>query len=803
MLKNLFITALRNLRKNRASAFINVFGLTVGLTSCLLIALYIRHELSYDAFEVKGSRIARVIMAYKFDGSADWTKGNFTSTKVAPAMVRNFPEVVSAVRMFDPDKVVGYGDKLFMEKHFMYADSSFFDIFTVPLLEGDPHTALSGRGKVVLSESTARKYFNGGDPMGKILRVGTDSTPYVVTGVMKDYPSNSQFRPELLASFSSMGENQEITYWDANYTTYLLLRDEGSINRLQAKLPAFMKKEMTGQGASINFFLEPFLRIHLYSPYDSFEPNTSISYIYILAGVALLILVIACGTYINLSTARSVERAREVGVRKVIGASKGQLFWQFIGESTVVCTTAVLLSLVIAGVLLPSFDRLTGRELNVSELTSAPFILFSLLTGAVVSLLAGSYPALILTGFQPVKVLKGAFKNTRSGKGLRQSLIVFQFVISVFLIVSTIIMQRQLSLIQHKKLGYDRDRVLVLPMVSQMMKNIKTIKSEFSRAPHVVSISHCVSTPVSIGGGYNMRSAAMPASQQQNVTADPIDEDFIRTTSLQLVAGADLTEQDIKDSHPLTPAGEPDEKAPRIFHFILNESAARTLGWSPKEAIGKQLYMGDTRPGIVKGVVKDFHFKSLHEPIRPLVLFPSDRGSHLLVKVDGDRYQETIAGLREKWKTLVPYLPFEYQFLDQEYERMYASEQRLGTVMNLFSMIAVVLACLGLLGLSATAARQRIKEIGVRKVLGASLADLVLLLSGGFVRLALVAIVIALPLAWWAMHRWLQDFTYRVDMSVWVYIGGAMIVMVITVITVSVQALRAASTNPVESLRTE
>jgi putative ABC transport system permease protein len=803
MLKNLFITALRNVRKNRVYFLINVFGLTVGLTSCLLIALFIRHELSYDAFEVNGTRIARVIMEYKFDGGKVWTKANYTSTKVAPAMVRNFPEVVSAVRMFNPDRVVGYGEKLFTEKHFMYADSSFFDLFNVPLVEGDAHTALSGDRKIILSESVVRKYFDRENPMGKTLRVGSDSTPYVVTGVMQDYPSNSQFRPELLASFSSMGVIQEMTYWEANYTTYLLLKEEGSIARLQAKLPAFMKKEMAGEGASINFYLEPFNRIHLYSPYDAFEPNTSISYIYVLAGVALLMLIIACSSYINLSTARSVERAREVGVRKVIGAGKGQLFWQFIGESTLVCFTAVLISMLVTGLTLPAFNRLTGRELHLSELISVPFILFSLLTGLVVSLLAGIYPAVILTGFQPVKVLKGAFTNTRSGKGLRQSLIVFQFVISVFLIVSTIIMQRQLYFIQHKKLGYNRDHVLVLPMTGKMTRDIKTIKSEFGRVPHVMSISHCVSTPVSIAGGYNMRSAVMSANQQMNVTANPIDEDFLRTTGLQLVAGQDLTEQDIKDSHPMTPAGELDEKAPRIFHFILNESAARVLGWSPQEAIGKLMYMGGTRPGYVKGVVKDFHFKSLHEAIQPLVLFPSDRGSHLLVKVSGDKYQETVAALQDKWKALVPYLPFEYKFLDEEYERMYASEQRLGTVMNLFSVIAIVLACLGLLGLSAFAAKQRIKEIGVRKVLGASLTDMVLLLSGSFIKLALIAIVIGLPLSWWAMHRWLQDFAYQADTTFWIYPAGALIVMTITVTTVSIQALRAASVNPVKSLRSD
>jgi putative ABC transport system permease protein len=803
MLKNLVLSALRNFRKNKVSFFINVFGLTVGLTSCLLIALYIRHELSYDQFEVNGPRIARVIMEYHFDGSGESPKGNFTSTKVAPTFRRNFPEVVSAVRMTDPDKVVGYGDKLFTEKHFMYVDSTFFEMFTMPLIQGDPHTALSGARKIVLSESIARKYFNQEDPMGKTLRVGTDSTPYLITGVMKDCPSNSQFRPELVASLSSTNELQEESYWDANYTTYLLLKDEGSFATLQAKLPAFMKKEMAGQGATINFYLEPFLRIHLYSEYGAFEPTTSISYIYILAGVALLILVIACSTYINLSTARSIERAREVGVRKVIGAGRGQLFWQFIGESALVCMAAVVLSLAAAGLLLPAFNRLAGRELRVGELLSAPFLAFSLLTAMIVSLLAGSYPAVVLTGFQPVKVLKGAFKNTRSGQGLRQSLIVFQFVISVFLIVSTFIMQQQLHFIQHKDLGYDREHVLVLPMSSRMNKDIRLIKSEFSRVPNVLNLSRCSATPVSIYSGYNMRSAAMPPNEQLAVNGNRIDEAYIRTTGLQLVAGADLTEQDIKDAYPEVPAGVPEDKVPRTFHYILNESAARVLGWSPQEAIGKKMFMSSSRPGFVKGVVKDFHFKDLHQTIKPLVLFPVNDSYQLLVKLNGRQLPETIEGLRAKWKELVPYMPFEYRFLDEDYNKLYASEQRLGTVMNLFSMVAIVLACLGLFGLSAYAAKQRIKEIGVRKVLGASLPDLVVVLSGGFVRLALVAIVIAMPLAWWMMHRWLQDFAYRTNVSIWIFVGGALLVMAITLVTVSIQAVRTALVNPVKSLRTE
>ena len=793
MLKNWLITALRNFRKNKIYSAINVLGLTVGLTSCLLIALYIRFELSFDRFQEKGDRIARVIMEYHFDGAGETPKGNYTSTKVAPTFRQHFPEVVSAVRMTDAAPIVGYGEKLFTERRFMYADSSFFDLFSMPLLVGDARTALSGPKKIIVTQSAARRYFGANDPMGKLLRVGTDSTLYEVTGIMGDCPTNSQFRFDFLASFSSLGANQEKTYWEANYTTYLLLTSEGARATLQAKLPAFMKKEMAGTGATVNFYLEPFRRIHLYSEYEGFEPNTSIVYIYILAGVALLILIIACATYINLSTARSIERAREVGVRKVIGAGKGQLFWQFIGESLLVCGLSVLLSLAIVWWVLPAFNRLTGKELSSGGLLSLPFLLFALLTTAVVSLVAGSYPALILSGFQPVKVLKGAFKNTRSGQGLRQSLIVFQLVISVFLIASTFIMQRQLSYIRHKKLGYDRDHVLVLPMRGRMASKIDLIKTQFREDPDVLSVSRCVSTPVSIGGGYNMRSDAMPAGQQLSVTANPIDEDYIRTSGLQLVAGSDLSVQDMKDAEPDT--------LPQ-FHFILNESAARALGWSPQDAIGKRMYLGDDRPGLVKGVVKDFHFQSLHHAIRPLVLFTEVSWSRqLLVKVSGHNLSHTITGLEAKWKMLVPYMPFEYRFLDEDYDKLYSSELRLGKVMNLFSGIAIVLACMGLFGLSSYAAKQRVKEIGIRKVLGASLGDLILLLSGSFVRLTALALLIAIPLSGWAMHRWLQDFEYRISPGIGIFAGTSLIVIVITLLTVSLEATRTAMLNPVKNLR--
>jgi len=795
--RNYFKTAWRNLRKNKTSSSINAFGLTIGLTCCLLIALYIQHELSYDDFELKGKRIARVIMEYRFSGSTESTKGNFTSVRVATVFKQNFPEVESAIKMAAYERVVQTGDKLINEKGFMYADPTFFDIFSFKILKGDPHSVLAAPYRVVLTESSAKKYFGDEDPIGKTLHVGNDSNFYQVTGIVRDCPSNSQIKFNFLASFSSLGIEKEAenSYWDANYTTYLLLKDKSSIKQLQAKLPAFMKKEMNGQGATINIFLEPFDTIHLHSSYGGFEPNNSIIYIYILGAVALLILIIACSTYVNLSTARSIERAKEVGVRKVVGADKRQLFWQFIGESFVVCFVSVILSLVVTTLLLPSFNQLTNRQLQAGSIFSLPFLLFSIIVGVIVSLFAGSYPALILTGFQPIKVLKGSFKNTSSGQMLRKSLIVFQFIISVFLVVATLIIQKQLYYIQHKNLGYDRNHILVLPMDSKMMANLDLIKQEFKSDPDIISLSRCVRSPIEGGGGYNMRSATMPEDQQVNVTANPVDEDFVKTLGLELISGSDFSEQDIKDA-----SGGSFEK--NLYHFILNESAARQLGWTSRDAIGKKLFMGG-RSGFVKGVVKDFHFQSFHNPIKPFVLFTEVRGSELLVKLSGQHIQQAISYLGTKWKTLVPDRPFEYRFLDDDYNKLYNAEIRLGKVMDLFAGIAIVLACLGLFGLSSYTAQQRNKEIGIRKILGASIGNIILALSKDFVRLTLVAIVIALPIAWWATSKWLQDFSYRTSIHWSIYVLASCLVILFTILTVSMQAIKAANGNPVKSLRTE
>lgn len=797
MFTNYLKIAWRNLVRNKANTVINVFGLTVGLSSCLLIGLYIQHELSFDTFQQKGNRIVRLIMEYRFDGSQESSQGNFTSTYVAPVFVRTFPEVQSAVRMTSSAVTVRYEDKLVREPNFMFADSSFFDLFAAQFRLGNPRMALDGPNKVILTETTAKKYFGTDNPVGKILLIGSDSTAYQITGLVADYPTNSQIKFDFLASFSSLKANQEQTYFNANYTTYLLLKNEGSLATLAPKITPFMKKEMAGSGAFITFHPEPFSRIHLHSNYDAFVPNTNITYLYILSAVALLILLIVGCTYINLSTARSLERAREVGIRKVAGARKAQLFWQYIGESGMVCLVALLLSLVVVLVALPAFSNLTQVSLTARTLFSPYFLLFALLITVAMSLLAGSYPALVLTSFQPIQVLKGLFKHSGSGRTMQQSLIVFQFSISIALLVGTFIIQKQLAFIQQKKLGYDREHVLVLPISQRMVSNLSAIKQELKTNPDVLSASRCVSTPVSIVGGYNMRSATMSEKAQMGVTANPVDEDYIKTTGLQLVAGESISEQDVKDVLLA------DEKTPRQYHFVLNESAAKKLGWTPQQAIGQRMFLDNSRPGVVKGVVRDFHFESLHAAIKPLVLFPEDYGRQLLVKVSGRNLPQTIAFVETKWKQLAPYLPFEYRFLDDDYTKLYQSEQQLGTVMDLFAGIALVLTCLGLLGLSAYIVQQRTKEIGVRKVLGASVASIVSLLSRDFLKLVIVSVILASPVAWWAMNRWLNDFAYKIDIEWWFFAVAGLLAVGIALLTVSFQSIRAALMNPVKSLRSE
>jgi putative ABC transport system permease protein len=797
MIKNYIRTAFRNLIKNKASSLINILGLAIGLCSCILIGIYIRNELNYDQFQVKGGRIFRVIMEYAFDGSPASKKGNFTSMKVAPVLKRKFPVVEEAIRMDKFPTVVRYQDKLLNEQKFLYADSSFFRVFSFPLLQGNSSTALNAPHQVVLTRSTAERYFGKENPMGKVLNLENDKSQYVVTGLVEDCPANSQIKFDFLASFTSLNmKGEEETYWDANYTTYLLLRDPVSAGSLEKEVNEFMKKEMAGQGASIQYTFEPFNRIHLFSAYGGFEPNNNIRYIYILEGVSVLLLIIASFTYVNLNTARSVERAKEVGVRKVAGAGRSQLFWQFMGESFIVCLLAVLISFIVALVFIPYFNQLTGKEFHPADMFSTQIIAGTAILSILVSLLAGSYPALLLTRIVPVKVLKGSFKNSARGKGVRKFLIIFQFAISIVLIASTFIIQEQLKYVQNSNTGFSRDQVLVLPFDRQMFDLLPAIKQSFLSNPHISGISRSANTPVEIISGYSMRSSLMPAGKEISVAGNPIDENFATVLGLQMIAGENLTLQDIKDVEATADSN-------RLYHFILNESAARKLGWTPGQAIGKKMFLGDERPGYVKAVVKDFNFESMHQAIKPVVLFPEHRGRVLLVKLVHSDIPETIAFMESQWKKIVTHRPFEYHFLDEDFNKLYESEIKLGRVLNIFSGIAISLACLGLVGLSSYSAKQRKKEIGIRKVLGAGVKEIASLLTLDVLKPITIAIFIAAPVAWMLMNGWLRDFAYHISISVWLFILTSLIVISIAILSISFQVIRAAIANPVNSLRSE
>ena len=802
MFQNYLKTTLRNLWKHKSFTLINVFGLAAGLTACMLIVLYIQHELSFDQFHQKKQQIVRTIMHYSIEGTANKTV--MTGTKVGPALKRDFAEIDQFVRVADPafsqqKVVIKKGEQQFNESRFLWADSTFFDVFSFSLLKGDAATALNGTNKVVVTEAMARKYFGNENPIGQILRL-EDRVDYTVTGVAADAPSNSQLQFDFIASFMSLSAAKTETWWNANYVTYFLLKPATSAAQLQAKLPAYMRKqsaetEMTGKNF-LTYQFESLTDVHLRSEAEGgIIASGDIRYIYIFSVIALLILIIATTNYMNLTTARATERAKEVGVRKVMGAVRGQLFWQFLGESMVVTLVALLLSIVLTVLLLPVFNTLSERELTLQILLQPAGI--GALVGAwlVVSCIAGSYPSVALSYFQPIKVLKGAFKNTASGLALRKSLIVLQFMISVFLVIGTLVVKNQLHFIQNTKLGYDKQHVIALTTDERINKNLPALKNELRQNPNVKSISLAYETPTFIKWGDGLETVGTATPVQKMITAFPCDEDMAETLNLELVAGNDLSSEDMERLK-----GQDESQAD--YRFLLNETMIKQLGWKPAEAIGKKVRVGG-RTGEVKGIVRDFHFASMKQPIGPLVIFPVTWGNVLLVKLTGNNLPQTLTFLENKWKTFAPHRPFTYTFLNDEYNQMYANENRINQVFTYFSALAVLLACLGLLGLSAYVTAQRTKEIGIRKVLGASTASITTLLSADFLKLVLVAIVIASPLAWYAMTYWLNDFAYRIEIEWWVFVVAGLTAIGIALVTVSTQSIKAALMNPVKSLKSE
>ena len=800
MLKMYFKIAWRNLAKNKLYSLVNIGGLTIGITSCILIGLYVSNELSYDRFHKNADRLVRITTEYTLNGTKSLV--GKTGSMAGPKLASAFPQIESYVRIlnFDP-YVVRYREKAFIEPKFCFADSTFFKMFSFPLTEGDSNTALNAPGKIVISQSMEKKYFGNTKALGKLLLVG-GTRNFIVSGVAKDAPLNSQIKFNFIASYASL-QNANKPNWSIEiFATYFLLHSEKDIPGLGKKIARYMRVQkdlgVTGNDY-LTYNVEPLTRVHLYSSLSGLEPNGNITYIYILVAVALLILCIACVNYTNLATAQSITRTSEIGIRKVLGSAKWQLFLQFIGESLLLNFIAFVLAIVLAIFVLPLFNALVERPLNPMLLLNPLVIAFMLVLFALISFASGAYPSFILSNIKLIKVLKSGFSFSAKGSSLRKSLIVFQFIVSVFLIISTTIIFQQLSYIQHKKLGYDQDHLVVLPVDGVMRANFQRIKEALETVPGVSSVSCGANEMTNITWDDELTTNPSPAATPLSVYASPTDIDFVQTLGVQIIAGNNYSLSDWKQMTATSENQDPHTA------FILNETAAKALGWTPEQAIGKTLYRSGNK-GIVKAVVKDFHFAPLHETIKPLVIFLDSGYNHIYqcyAKISGRNSPATIQALNDTWRNYVPHRPFEFHFLDDNYNTIYHNEQQTAKIFSTFSTLAIFLACMGLFALAGYITVQRAKEIGIRKVLGAEVIQIVMLISKDFIKLVAVASVIAFPVAWLSMNSWLQSFAYRININWWVFLAAGLLTSIIALLTIGFQAVRAANMNPIKSLKTE
>ncbi len=793
MLKNYFKIAFRNLWRHRVFSLINILGLTVGLTACFLIFLYVRFELSYDKFHSKGDRIYRIICDIKTP--TETMKPGGPSWAVGPHLMGGFPEVEAAVRTTDDELLVRKGNVKFQEKNSLWADSSFFEMFDFKLIKGNPHTALNEPLSIVFSESAVKKYFGDKDPVGQTVLLTGDGFTAKITGVMKDIPENSMIKADMIVSMNTLTRklNPGLNDQWGNYgnRTYVLLKPGTNPVFFQKQIPAFLEKMNGTEMKQLNMYptlmLEKFPEAYLHSERND-SNSGSIKNVYIFSIVAVFILLIACFNFVNLTTARSAERAKEVGIRKVVGAGRQQLTWQFIGESVLICIIAFLLTLGIAAIMLPSFNILAGKTLANGIFDNMRFIGLLFLASLGIGFLAGLYPALVLSSFKPIMVLKGRFTTGTKGILLRKGLVISQFTISIALIISTMIVFLQMQFMRSQDLGFSKDQEMVIN------SNGDPARDAFMHAvqglPNVKSVSMSSSVP---GGGnmgaYSKIQNAKGDMQIANLDLYFVDFDYLKQYDMKMAAGRMFSRDFMTDT---------------TTAMVLNESAAKLFGYrTPQEAVGRDFNQWG-RQGKIIGVVKDFHFRSLQTEIKPLSMRIEPNGCSLIsVKVSQNNLPTTISAIENKWNALIPARPFSYFFLDEHFDEQYRSEQRFGKLFLNFSILAIIISCLGLLGLASYSTMQRTREIGIRKVLGATVSNIVNLLSKDFLKLVVIAIVIASPLAWFAMHKWLQDFAYRIPISWWVFAVAAIAAALIAVLTVSFQAIKAAVSNPVISLRSE
>ncbi len=806
MFKNWLTVALRNLRRQKGYSFLTIFGLAVGMAGSILILLYLRDELGYDRYAPHADRIFRLAIEAQTPNRGALRTAR-TPSPWAPVLVQDYPEVEGYVRFKTPlvSWLVGNesNDRKFHERGFYFADPGSVRIFGWRMLRGDPETALTEPNSLILTRSAAARYFGSEDPLGKILRL--DNTyDFAVTGVIEDVPRNSHITFDILASFASLDANpiygdiqngtMERNGLAPQVYTYLLLRVGTEPSGFEAKLPGFVERYLGSQLAPTNIevrpFLQPLTSIHLRSDIDAeLGPNSSIGYIYIFSAVAFFILAIACINFMNLATARSAARAQEVGLRKIVGAERGQIIRQFLGESFFLSCLSLGLALLLTWTLLPVFGSLSGKELSLR--LSDPW----LLTGLVGIILftgffSGSYPALYLSGFLPGNILRGSIKAGRTSALLRKILVVFQFAISVVFIIGTVVVYRQLRFIGEKPLGFSKENVVILRLGDPRARPLfQSFKERALQDPGVLSVTAATSFPGGLPNTAFLRPEGAPPGEQIAVEFNMVDYGFLETLGIELSAGRDFSR---------------DYPTDRLQAYIFNEAAVRAFGWAD-DPLGKQIPLGDLS-GRVIGVVRDFHTESLHNRIDPLVLHlaPSPDPLHFgAVRISPENVQETLAFLESRWREVYPHDPFVYSFLEDDLGALYRNEALRGRIFVAFSVLTIIIASLGLLGLASFSAERRAKEIGIRKVLGARVSGLVGLLAREFIGLVLLANAIAWPLAYFFMHRWLRGFAYRTSLDLWIFPLVALMACVIAILTVGFQALRAALADPVAAIRTE
>jgi putative ABC transport system permease protein len=795
MIKNYLLVSFRNLRKHFSYSLINIFGLGIGLATCLLLVTWIRHELSYDKFHAKADRIYR--SSLEMDNGGEIVKMAVSPTALLPTL-RELPEVEAGTLVYNPTAwnpyIVKKDDRIFQENKFYFADSTFFDVFSYEVLQGDPESALDEPNSVMLTEATAKKYFGSEDPVGKTLTINGDRE-FTVTGVMRNIPSNSFLQFDFLGSWNSMPKSKTRTWWEANYQTFIVVHPATDLQAIMSKTDQVVRKEIAtadNSGDYVHYSLIRLTDIHLRSVAKN-EPEVvgDITYVYIFSAIALLILLIACINYVNLATARAVDRAKEVGVRKVVGAMRPQLFGQFLGESVIITFVSFCLGFFIAQVLLPLFNNVTGKELGSATFYDPSFLGIAFLILVVIAMLSGAYPALAITSFKPVSVLKGNFKFSGKGIWLRKFLVVTQFSISIVLIVSTIVILRQLNFIQDKKLGYSKENVLVLPMDPKTRQSFTELQAELMRSGEVEAVGRGTESPTRIQGGYGFTPQGKTDGESMLLTAVAIDTGFVSALGMELLAGRNFTSADFERV-----------KTDTFYSFIVNEALLKSLYVEPEKALGMRARLSG-RQGEIVGVVNDFHYSTLHSPIGPLVMFSQVDYHQMFLKLKEGNMNDRIQNIRQVCSNVLPHRPFEYRFLDEEYDKLYSSEQRLGMVFTIFATLAIVIACLGLLGLVAFSAAQKTKEIGIRKVLGATATNIVLLITSDFTKLVLVAIVLGIPASYWIMGMWLEDFAYRVDIGWWPILAASLICLCIAFGTAGFQAVKAALIDPAKTLRND